>query len=153
MPMKWKFSLTNVPRLESHHQIVCHIRDLLRGVLTLIIDAVGVFYSPSRLTWKNFCLFFLHMWFLSCNLPERGPGPFHRVWHMSVVLFRLPCGVHIFGIWSTSGELGRTVQLSQDNSRSSPRWECGVYKMLGCKCWSEFVVRLFWWRFFLYLQI
>ena len=39
----------------------------------------------------------------------------------------LLCGVHIFGIWSTSGELGRTAQLSQDNSWSSPRWEYGAY--------------------------
>ena len=32
---------------------------------------------------------------------------------MSVVLYRLPCGVHIFAIWSTLGVLGRTARLSQ----------------------------------------
>ena len=70
----------------------------------------------------------LHISFPSSNLPPYGPrpGPFHCIWHMWVVLYRLPCGVHTFGIWSISGELGLTVQPSLHNSQSSPPWECGV---------------------------
>ena len=84
----------------------------------------------------------LHIEFASSNLPSNGPGPFHRIWHMSVVLSRLPCSVHISGIWSTSGALGRTAQLSQDNIRSSPPWEYGANLMSGCKCWSEFLMEI-----------
>ena len=46
---------------ETYHQIVkCHIEDTRwRGVLPLSRDAVGVFYSPSRLGKVIFeCLFF-----------------------------------------------------------------------------------------------
>ena len=35
--------------------------------------------------------------------------------HMCIGLCRLSCGVHKFGIWSTSEELGCTVRLSLDN--------------------------------------
>ena len=68
----------------------------------------------------------LHISFPSSNLPWCGLGPFHHIWHISVVLYRLPSGVHIFGNWSTSGALERTVQLSQDNRQSSPPWEYGA---------------------------
>ena len=68
-----------------------------------------------------------------------------------VILYRLPCGVRIFGIWSTSGVLWCTAQLSQDNSQSSPSWDYMADLMSGCKCWSGFVLCVFWWRFFLYL--
>ena len=40
----------------------------------------------------------LHIEFLSSNHPPHGPGPFHRIWHSSVVLYRLPCSVQIFDI-------------------------------------------------------
>ena len=40
---------------------------------------------------------------------------------------------------------------SQDNSRSSPLLKFKAYQMLGYKCWSGFIVHLFWWRFSLYL--
>ena len=39
----------------------------------------------------------LHIEFATSNLPSRGPGPFHCISHMSVVLYRLLYGVHIFG--------------------------------------------------------
>ena len=38
----------------------------------------------------------------------------------------LPCGVIIFGIWSTSRGPGRTFWPSLHNSRSSTPLECGV---------------------------
>ena len=56
-----------------------------------------------------------HLEFPSSNLPPSGPGPFHSIWYMFVVLYGLPFGVHIFGFWSTSGALGCTAWLSQDN--------------------------------------
>ena len=51
--------------LEPHHQIVyCHIQDTHRGggVLPLCKEAVGVFYSPSRLGKSDFTV---HMRFNS----------------------------------------------------------------------------------------
>ena len=43
-----------------------------------------------------------------------------------VIFYWLPRGVHIFGIWSTSEELGCNARLFQNNSRSSPSWEYGA---------------------------
>ena len=47
----------------------------------------------------------LNIWFLLSNLPPCGLGSFHPTWHMSVVLGRPPYGIHIFYIWSTSGDI------------------------------------------------
>ena len=62
----------------------------------------------------------------SGNFSPCGPGPFHHSWHMSFVLFRLPCGVHIFSFRSTYGVLVRASQPSQDNSQFSPLWKYGA---------------------------
>ena len=51
--MKGYFTFPKAPRLEP-----CHIHIILEvGVLHLFRDAVGVFYSPSRLglNWFGFC--------------------------------------------------------------------------------------------------
>ena len=52
----------------------------------------------------------LHIEFASSYLPS-GSGLF-TAFGTCVVLYRLPCGIHIFGIWSTSGALERTARLS-----------------------------------------
>ena len=51
-----------------------------------------------------------------------GLGPFHHTWHMSVILVKLPSGVHISDIWSISEEQGCTVWPFLDNSWSSLPW-------------------------------
>ena len=53
MAMKRVLHIPELSMLEPHHQIVeCHIRILVVvGGLPLYKDAVGVFYSPSRLDY------------------------------------------------------------------------------------------------------
>ena len=41
----------------------------------------------------------LHIEFSPSSLRPRGLGPFHCIWHMTVVFRRLPFSVHIVGIW------------------------------------------------------
>ena len=57
--MKGYSSSLNASRPKPHHQMfLCHIKDTRRKVLVLLYtDAVGVFYSPSRLGWTYLRIF------------------------------------------------------------------------------------------------
>ena len=70
-----------------------------KGNISLVFDLNNFFFFLVDNTSKPDDLVgSLHIEFLLSNLPLHDPGPFHRIWNMSVGLYRLPCGVQISDI-------------------------------------------------------
>ena len=72
------------------------------GNISLVFDLNNFFFLLGKqykfLRKPDDLVGSLHIVFLLSNLPLHGPCPFHRIWSMSVVLYRLPCGVQISDI-------------------------------------------------------
>ena len=126
---------------EGLREVFCLVHDVRKDTFSCVSLRVFLFHfckHPKILRKLGDFAGWLRIWFPSSNVPPCSPDLFHHIWHMCVVLYRPLNIVHIFGIQITSGELGRTIRPSLNNSRSSPPLKCWVGWMSECRCWFRF---------------